>query len=79
MFKIPNPSSSENKIEKLKRELTKCRREIRSLKIYKERYKALFNQSLDAVFVMDLGGNIMDGNEKALEMAHCPGEVPDPE
>ncbi len=68
MSKNPDCQDPESRIKELEKELAKCRREAESLKIYKERYKALFHQSLDAVFVIDLNGKILDGNTKSLEM-----------
>jgi diguanylate cyclase (GGDEF)-like protein/PAS domain S-box-containing protein len=68
MPKDTSCTDSGSRIEALEKELAECRHEMESLKTYKERYRALFKQSLDAVFVMDLEGNLLDGNAKSLEM-----------
>ena len=39
-----------------------------------ERYHALFQKSLDAVYIHDLEGNFIDGNAAALELLGCTRE-----
>ena len=58
----------ELRIAALEQELHNCRRETEFLKIIKERYDSLFNQSLDCIFVVDLNGKLIDGNPRALDL-----------
>lgn len=56
----------QSRIAALEKEIQTLRRQTNDLNIVKERYDALFNQSLDCVFVVDLEGRFLDGNPKAL-------------
>ena len=68
MSKNPSLIGLKRKIEKLEKELAYQRLETESLKIIKERYDSLFNQSLDCIFVFDLEGKIINGNDRAMDL-----------
>jgi diguanylate cyclase (GGDEF)-like protein/PAS domain S-box-containing protein len=62
----PTCRDLEFRIGELEKEIEARRIETESLKIIKERYDALFNQSIDCVFVLDLEGKFIDGNPMAM-------------
>jgi diguanylate cyclase (GGDEF)-like protein/PAS domain S-box-containing protein len=66
MSQNPIDNELKSRIAALEKEIEECRQTIQSLKIIKERYDALFNQSIDCIFVVDLEGRFLDGNPKAL-------------
>jgi two-component system cell cycle sensor histidine kinase/response regulator CckA len=68
-----------HKLEDKMEELEKANRELQrdvaershteeALRESEERYKALFNRSLDCVFLTDFRGNFLDANQAALDM-----------
>jgi len=50
------------------RDVTKRKRAEEQLRKSEERYRALFERSLDCVFVADLEGNFLDANRAALDL-----------
>lgn len=59
-------------------DIDKRKRTEEELEDIKERYKALFDRSLDAVFINDLEGNFVDANETALKLlGYKRSEIPD--
>lgn len=49
-------------------QLLRARQAEKSLQETRERYEALFNRSLDAVYIHDFDGNFLDVNDAALDM-----------
>lgn len=49
-------------------DITEQQRAEKTLKVNKERYSNLFQQSNDAIFIHDMRGNILDVNRKAMEL-----------
>ena len=58
----PNYKELELKVKELEDRIAECEKELEKLTDIKEHYEALFNQSLDSIFVFDLNGNFLDVN-----------------
>lgn len=65
-----NPTYEELKlrISELEEQIKEHHQTIEVLKEYKERYDALFNQSLDSVIVCDLEGNFLETNSRTSDL-----------
>ena len=58
-------------------DITERERAVAALKESDERYRALFDRSLDSVYIHDLEGNFLDANKAALELLHYdPEDIP---
>jgi len=53
------------------RDITAHRQAETALRESEERYNALFNRSLDCVFLTDFGGKILDANQASLDLLGC--------
>ncbi|MFC1548613.1 PAS domain S-box protein [Candidatus Omnitrophota bacterium] len=62
-------------LEMLKRESVAHEETIGDLNKREEHFRRLFEQSNDAVFIYDMGGKIIDVNNKATEMLSYPKEI----
>jgi len=56
------------------RDVTERKKTDLRLKISEERYRSLFDRSLDGVIILDLEGNFFDANPAALDMVDYPAE-----
>jgi PAS domain S-box-containing protein len=55
-------------VECFVRDITERKRAEEALRETEERYKSLFNRSLEAIYISDLNGNFTDANPYALEL-----------
>jgi PAS domain S-box-containing protein len=62
------PTELEQQVEELGKEIGECKRVEEELRESEERYQALFDRSLDCVYIHDFEGNFIDANPAALNM-----------
>jgi len=67
----------EEQTEKLKNEIEERKQAEKALRESEEKYKALFDRSLDCVYVHDFEGNFIDANPAALDLlGYTKEEIP---